>query len=255
MLLPLAEQERVQRFVFEKDRKLALIGQLLIRAYVRRVQGVEGRSVVVRTHGRKPVLVGDHGGRYANGTFNVSHHGEWVVLAADPVALVGVDVMRIEIPGRIQSATVLFNDLRDTLTAAEWSYVRGNGQESDDQQLRRFYRLWTLKESYVKAIGVGIVLDLKRMHFTVATDDSRASMLLDGANTDQDWRFELSWLDSLHPVAVALGPVSQADAEQQASVASVANASSEWLAQHRARPVSAPPYVPFQIVTVAWLCQ
>lgn len=231
------------RFVFEKDRRLALVGQLLVRAYVRRVQGLD-LSAVVRTKGRKPVLRPGHGGRYPNGNFNVSHHGEWVVLAAEPQALVGVDVMRVELPGAL-SAEALFRDLHDTLTEAEWRFVRG---EDGAGRLRRFYVLWTLKESHVKALGVGIAHDLRRLHFDVAADQRAALLTLDGRAAPR-WRFDLAWLDAAHPVAVARGPATAADDEQRAAFASPADADAAWDAQ-RAAAESAPP---FTVVSVPWL--
>lgn len=253
-LLSTAERERVGRFLFEKDRKLALVGQLLIRRYLWHVQEITNIDAMLRTCGRKPILPPRHTGKYPNGTFNISHHGDWVVLAAEPTALVGVDVMRVELPGNAKSAEALFHDLRDTLTDGEWRHVREPGTE--EAQLRRFYRLWTLKESYVKAIGVGIAHDLKRLHFAVARDDSHAALALDGRGTEHEWRFELSWLDPLHPVAVALGPAAAADAEQQASIASVSEASTAWkLYCSTHQPTSpATAAAPFQVVSVPWLC-
>lgn len=42
---------------------------------------------------------------------------------------------------------------------------------STNSQLRRFYRIWCLKESVVKALGVGIDFNLKSFEFSVQEED------------------------------------------------------------------------------------
>ena len=50
---------------------------------------------------------------------------------------------------------------------AEMVGLRGTPRE---RQLDRFYELWTLKESYIKARGQGLSLGLSRFSFSVAGD-------------------------------------------------------------------------------------
>lgn len=42
---------------------------------------------------------------------------------------------------------------------------------STNSQFRRFYRMWCLKESIVKALGVGIDFNLKSFEFSVQEED------------------------------------------------------------------------------------
>ena len=48
-------------------------------------------------------------------------------------------------------------------TPDEWTKIRKPSEEQ--QQLQQFYQYWSLKESYVKAVGVGLGLDLRRLSF------------------------------------------------------------------------------------------
>ena len=46
-------------------------------------------------------------------------------------------------------------------SAAEQAFI--HGKPSPVERLSAFYRLWALKESYVKALGDGLGFDLKRI--------------------------------------------------------------------------------------------
>merc|ERR1719436_2076811 len=47
---------------------------------------------IARTYGKKPFLKSPRPSELPNFNFNVSHDGRWVVLASDPLRLVGADV-------------------------------------------------------------------------------------------------------------------------------------------------------------------
>ena len=69
-----------------------------------------------------------------------------------------------------------------------------------------------LKESYVKAIGVGIGFSLQRLDFCPQSDPELNHVLSDTKVCVDDvlqknWRFEETMLDDTHSVAVALQQV------------------------------------------------
>ncbi|KAG5457169.1 MAG: 4'-phosphopantetheinyl transferase superfamily [Olpidium bornovanus] len=173
------ERARISRFRRQRDALLAMAGRLMIRSYLVEKLKVPWDNVRLgRTPENKPFLVGipdnDRIPRMtcSNGihiAFNVSHHGDWTVLAAVEAPCsrsIGVDVMRIElsmIPG--ESTDVFLDCFRSQLTPREWSYVRA--ATVDRGRLERFYRLWCLKESYVKAVGQGLGIDLRTLEFVI----------------------------------------------------------------------------------------
>ncbi len=62
-----------------------------------------------------------------------------------------------------------------------------------------------LKESYIKALGIGIYSDLDNLDFKVSSDQfstSSDSTLLVGGWEQTHWVFEESWLDDDHIVVV-----------------------------------------------------
>ncbi|WP_052481290.1 4'-phosphopantetheinyl transferase family protein [Gilvimarinus agarilyticus] len=86
--------------------------------------------------------------------FNLSHSGQWMALAVDWHAPVGID---IEHPQK----------QRNLLAIARHYYHAREAQRlaklDEPTQSREFYRLWTLKEAFFKARGTGISEGLNRI--------------------------------------------------------------------------------------------
>jgi 4'-phosphopantetheinyl transferase len=65
-----------------------------------------------------------------NFNFNVSHHGAYVAIASEPVALVGMDLMDTqERAKRKESAEVFFGYFDDNFTNGEWEIIKSAGPE------------------------------------------------------------------------------------------------------------------------------
>jgi len=206
------EQVRIGKFRFEMDRKRALAGRLLIRRAVMGFLNVTNKEVkLTRTDRGKPVLV-EPDAAGSNFNFNVSHHGSWVVLAAHKNFEVGVDLMEYEFPRGSNTLGEFFQTMRSSFTDDEWSAIR-KGASTDEalamEHLKRFYVFWSLKESYIKAIGIGIGFGLQRASFEMLSTEGekvkvkKARMKLDGNYLDT-FRFYVLEIDSKHCVAVAV---------------------------------------------------
>lgn len=205
------EKERIMNFVFKKDAKSALIGRLLMRKVISDFTKIRYNEVILkRTDKGKPFLANDATEpSLRRFNFNISHQGDFTVLAAEPELQVGVDVMKTTYP---ISSTVLgfFHTMRKQFTGNEWETIKS--QPSEWNQLQMFYRHWCLKESYVKATGTGIGRDLQSVEFHINTKElspqnvtSDTKFFLEEDEMDE-WLFEETKLDDLHQVAVALGP-------------------------------------------------
>ena len=88
--------------------------------------------------------------------FNLSHSGTWAVCAVSE-SDIGCDVEHID-PAHADVAKRFF-------TAAENAQLDEAGEETE--RVRRFFRLWTLKESFQKATGQGMHLPLSDFSVTL----------------------------------------------------------------------------------------
>ena len=93
----------------------------------------------------KPTLV------EANLQFNLSHSGDIALIAVRPNRLVGVDVEQIRPIEACQLAKQFFHPTEAEAIAAL----------PPPEQQTVFFRYWTAKEAYLKAIGVGIANHLQ----------------------------------------------------------------------------------------------
>ena len=200
------EASRISEFMFKKSAKLSMAGRLMLRHWACMATGAGWRDVrFARTEKGRPYLLPLPNSCDALGDVNVSHQGDWVVLAATPLAKIGVDVMKVEYKGG-KSISEFFRLMRRQFTDAEWRAIQSCGDESE--QLFSFYRHWCLKEAVVKALGVGIGFNLQKVSFTISSPCSlhetttNTTVTIDGCQ-DSRWRFEETKLDDAHCVVVA----------------------------------------------------
>lgn len=203
--IQLEEKKRISRFVFQNDAKSSLIGRLMLRKYVHVATNMPYEEIRFgRDDKGKPYLLG--AGDISIG-FNISHQGDYVVLAGNIQRTIGVDVMKIEPPVN-KNIPEFFRLMNRTFSKHEWSTVSSFPTEME--QIACFYRLWCLKESYVKNIGLGITIPLNEISFCLKTkkltvgEVSTDTTLYIKDILNNDWRFEETLLDEKHAVAVSL---------------------------------------------------
>lgn len=202
------EKERIQKFRYQADAKASLAGRIMLRKFLSSVSQLKAKDLILtRTERGKPVLeAGSGAGSQCGWDYNVSHSGSWTVLAASSQGAVGVDVMKTR-DRRIERLEEFFRLMRRQFTASEWTNILGSG--TDSQQLFSFHRHWALKESYVKAEGTGLGIDLQTLEFDTKGTPTEGTVICDttikinGAKDDR-WKFEEMLLDEEHVVSVAL---------------------------------------------------
>ncbi|CAL7938964.1 unnamed protein product [Xylocopa violacea] len=202
--IQLDEKDRLGRFVFRKDVRASLIGRLMMRKFVNDYGCIPYTNIVLtRDTCNKPILKNGS----PNLNFNVSHQGDYTVLAGETRDLkLGVDVMKFEYSGG-KRLSEFFRIMNRTFSSSEWEEIK-DPSLNELGQISMFCRHWALKESYVKAIGTGIYTDLKAIDFKTNSGLLEHSVTTDTVlyinGMKQEWLFEETLLDSQHCVAVAL---------------------------------------------------
>ncbi|MFM8332974.1 MAG: 4'-phosphopantetheinyl transferase family protein [Candidatus Methylumidiphilus sp.] len=149
-LLDAAERERALRIRHEPTRRCFVHVRAALRSLLAQHLGC-GPGTIAFDFGAKgkPRLAGaapDEGL-----VFNVSHSGNCGLIALARDTALGVDVERCRaMASRDSMAERCF-------AAAELAWWRGL---PDDARERAFFRLWSCKEAFVKATGIGIALGL-----------------------------------------------------------------------------------------------
>ena len=135
--------EKTLRYRQELDRKQSFGAGLLLR-HALKLHGMTLRDVHYGQNG-KPAMEGI--------CFNLSHSHEMVVCTVSKNE-VGCDIEKItKAPGRIAGRFFCKNEIR---------YL--DQFEGKEKELE-FFRLWTMKESYMKMTGEGMQLALNRFEF------------------------------------------------------------------------------------------
>ncbi|XP_066923624.1 L-aminoadipate-semialdehyde dehydrogenase-phosphopantetheinyl transferase-like [Clytia hemisphaerica] len=204
------EVDRINQFRFKDDFKLCLAGRLMIRKCIQLATNIKWNEInLARSTKGKPILQNELCGR-KKFFFNISHQGDYTVLAASTKINIGIDVMKFVQPNNtdIQS---FFKLMKRQFVDSEWSYILSH--ENEWKNMEAFYRMWCLKESYVKATGTGIGTNTASyMSFDVSDDDwieqnnmnvCKSSKLFIG-DKPQPWKFQEYQLDNKHILAVAL---------------------------------------------------
>ena len=190
-LLAPAERERLDRFHFADDAKREAVSRGSLRLLLGAYLGRPPAEVAFAAEAQgKPVLAGSPaGGRIE---FNVSHSGEWAVLAFARARRVGVDLERWR---EIETEQILGDFFRPE-EAEEWR------QQPAAERPAAFFAAWTLKEAYLKAPGVGLARPMQS--FRVRAGPGPAALLWCAEDARAPERWSLARLDLAPGYSAAL---------------------------------------------------
>jgi 4'-phosphopantetheinyl transferase len=155
--LDASELERAGRFHFEKHRRHFIVARGFLRSVVARYLGSQPEDLRFEygVYG-KPALGSGHTLR-----FNLSHSNEVALLAVTLDAELGVDVEHVR-------ADFASEDIaRRYFSRTEVGVFNALPQED---RVAAFFRCWTRKEAYIKAIGKGFSQALDAFDVTLAPD-------------------------------------------------------------------------------------
>ncbi len=156
-VLSAAESARFRRMRSVGKRREFLAGRSAMRRVLAPLIDADPRDVPIEHGGHGKPEIGDHEGLH----FNLSHSGDQGLLAVGRRGPIGVDI-ELARPGRP------FRRLaRRFFAVPEFDWL--DGLPAADLA-DGFYRLWTLKEAYLKAIGTGLTVSSRAFRFDPEID-------------------------------------------------------------------------------------
>ncbi|HEX4824472.1 MAG TPA: 4'-phosphopantetheinyl transferase superfamily protein [Candidatus Polarisedimenticolaceae bacterium] len=167
------ELARAARFLREEDRRRFAMARSALRRTLAREMGADPRAIAFRYGPNgKPSLEGNEL------RFNLSHAGGRALIAWTDGGEIGVDIENVR-PVRFgeKIARRYFSD----------DERRAFGGISDARWNETFFRCWTRKEAFIKAIGDGLSYPLRSFDVPMGVRVADGSIRADGARR---WRLD-----------------------------------------------------------------
>jgi len=139
------KQVRIMKFLKDIDKYRTLLADILIRQFIIKTININNRDIEFLTNRyNKPFLKNNDALQ-----FNISHAGNWIFLAVDSKEI-GVDIEFIR--------PIDYSVINMVFSEKEKEYFQ---KLPDRIKLSTFYKIWTYKESFIKASGEGLSKDMK----------------------------------------------------------------------------------------------
>lgn len=153
---------KTDRYRFGKDKRLSLGAGVLLKYALSYLGFSQKTDEIIYGENEKPYF--KNNGIY----FNLSHSGDYAVCAVSPCEI-GCDIELIK-PVKLNVAEKFF-------TNNEFKHILS--LNTDEEKSDLFYRYWTLKESFMKATGLGMRLSLNSFEILLG-DEISVKQSVDG---------------------------------------------------------------------------
>jgi 4'-phosphopantetheinyl transferase len=169
------ESAKASFFEFDKARDAYVVGQSALRRLLSGYLGIPAEIVQLgRSKKGKPYSMDD-----PQLFFNMSNSGSLVAIAFSRDGEVGLDLEQL------RPLSDLDDLITKNFTPSEIKFINSK----PDDNIRRFFRFWTIKESYLKALGEGMRLPPDNLEFSIENDRVRL-LSVRGIFDQADWNFE-----------------------------------------------------------------
>ncbi|KFM95696.1 4-phosphopantetheinyl transferase [Bacillus clarus] len=176
------KRERINRFYRLEDAQRTLLGDILVRYIICKKLNIENYEIDFRVNKYgKPYIV-----NFDHIHFNISHSGDWVVGCCG-TSSVGIDIERVE--------AVDISIAEQFFSLKEYNALKSQNPLKKESF---FYELWTLKESYIKAVGHGLSIPLNS--FTIKFDKNGITAL--NPNNSDTYFFKQYDIDEKYKMAL-----------------------------------------------------
>ena len=174
-LLSEEEKIKVSFYKFDHTRLNYIVTQAVLRMLLASYLDVKPADVKMGAHKKgKPYLIHER-----SIFFNISNSHDLCVFAFSCDSEVGIDIEKI------RSLPDIDQLIEKNLTGRERAYFL----KDPDHKLNWFFRFWTFKESYLKAIGEGMRLTPENLEFLLQDGTIRLRSVNYGFD-GIDWQFK-----------------------------------------------------------------
>lgn len=169
------EREHISYYKDKQAQKSYVISQGGLRLFLSFYLNIEPPKIQLRKHAKGKPFVADDTSLY----FNTSNSGEYVVYAFSRAGEVGIDIEKLRKLPDLEELIDRNFLLREQLFI----------NEKNTSKFERFFRFWTVKECYLKAIGEGMRLAPDHVEFSVEKNCFKLQAV-DGVFEQEDWLFK-----------------------------------------------------------------
>lgn len=166
------EKNKAMKFVFPINQQQYIAAHGQMRCILSNYLGVAAKSIRISNEkGKKPYLLDFplH--------FNLSHSDNYALLGVSSTGQIGVDV-ECEAKEKVVNISALSKSVFSTLESSAIVAM------SEPKRTTAFFKCWTQKEAFIKAIGLGFSYDTKS--FSVATEPDKPARFLFFNNQDYE---------------------------------------------------------------------
>lgn len=166
------ELGRLDFFEFEQVRRNYTVSQGILRILISKYLSIDVKDVELGRRSKgKPFCKNDE-----SLYFNISNSGGLCVFAFSRENEVGIDLEKV------RPLDDLDEMIEKNFSNEEQRYIR----RDKENKLRRFYYFWTIKESYLKAIGEGMRIEPQNLEFSIQKDRARL-LSVNGISEMDNW--------------------------------------------------------------------
>lgn len=159
--IPAERLAHIKRLKRNSDYLRSLAGELLSRKALSDRTGIPSKDLRILYNPKGKPALADFHGLY----FNNSHSGDWAVCALSS-SETGLDIERVR--------KINFNIASRYFTEVENNYLLNLDLA---EKTKKFFEIWTAKESYLKFLGTGLTRSLKSFEIRYLRNGSLAAAI------------------------------------------------------------------------------
>lgn len=181
------EMTRADAYLAEAPRRLFVVAHALLRLARTRGSGVPPQALAIEAGPGAPP-------RCAGASLSLSHTDGLVACALGPPGELGLDVESHDPEADVDALAEV------VMSVTEIDALRAFATR---ERRARFYELWTLKEAYLKATGLGPALDARALSFALEGAAPRVAFGPARRDDPARWRFRLARPTAIATLALA----------------------------------------------------